>query len=92
VCDPEDEIFAIASNGVVIRTRVSEVRATGRDTMGVALMDLRGDVVVVAVARAAEIDTSTDETDEVGEGPVTKQDVGAEPSTAGPDASEGDVT
>ncbi len=92
VCEVEDEIFAIASNGVVIRTRVSEVRATGRDTMGVALMDLRGDDVVVAVARAAEIETSTDETDEVGEGPVTQQDVGAEPSTAGPDASEGDAT
>lgn len=92
VCEVEDEIFAIASNGVVIRTRVSEVRATGRDTMGVALMDLRGDDVVVAVARAAEIETSTDETDEVGEGPVTQQDVGAEPSKAGPDASEGDAT
>jgi DNA gyrase/topoisomerase IV subunit A len=34
----------------VLRTKVSEIRATGRDTMGVAFMDLRGDEKVVAVA------------------------------------------
>lgn len=75
VCDPEDEIFAIASNGIVIRTRVSEIRATGRDTMGVALMDLRDPDTVVAVARAAEIETeevadevATDDVDHVGDG------------------------
>ena len=50
VVEPEDEIFAIASNGVVIRTRVSEVRETGRDTMGVMLMGV-GEAEVVAVAR-----------------------------------------
>ncbi|NBO46836.1 MAG: DNA gyrase subunit A, partial [Actinobacteria bacterium] len=50
VVDTEDEIFAIASNGVVIRTRVAEVRETGRDTMGVMLMGV-GDAEVVAVAR-----------------------------------------
>ena len=56
VCDSDDEIFAIASNGVVIRTRVCEVRATGRDTMGVALMELREPDTVVAVARSAELE------------------------------------
>ncbi|MCB9411533.1 MAG: DNA gyrase subunit A [Actinobacteria bacterium] len=91
VCDPEDEIFAIASNGVVIRTRVAEVRATGRDTMGVALMDLRDDDIIVAVARAAEIDSSADDNDEVGEGPVTEQEDGVVP-TAAPDSGEGEVT
>ena len=50
VAEPHEELFAIASNGVVLRTKVSEIRATGRDTMGVAFMDLRGDEKVVAVA------------------------------------------
>jgi DNA gyrase/topoisomerase IV subunit A len=35
----------------VIRTQVSEVRATGRDTMGVSFMDLKDGAVVVAVAK-----------------------------------------
>jgi DNA gyrase subunit A len=47
----DDEVYAIASDGVVIRTRVAEIRATGRDTMGVALMDVGEDRAIVAVAR-----------------------------------------
>ncbi|KGA09472.1 MAG: DNA gyrase subunit A [actinobacterium acAMD-5] len=59
VCEPNDELFGIASNGIVIRTQVSEVRATGRDTMGVSFMDLKDGAVVVAVAKLL-----ADETDE----------------------------
>ncbi len=40
VCEVDDTIFAIASNGVVIRTPVSDIRQTSRDTMGVNLMGL----------------------------------------------------
>ena len=54
VCQASDQIFAIASNGVVIRTRVEEIRPSGRDTMGVTLMNLTGEDTVVAVARGAE--------------------------------------
>jgi DNA gyrase/topoisomerase IV subunit A len=36
---------------VVIRTQVDEVRATGRDTMGVSFMDLPDDIFVAAVAK-----------------------------------------
>ena len=56
VCEASDEIFAIASNGVVIRTKVEEIRPSGRDTMGVTLMNLTGDDTVVAVARSTETD------------------------------------
>jgi DNA gyrase subunit A len=52
VCSADDEIFAIASNGVVIRMRVDEIRAAGRDTMGVSFMKVGEDDEVVAVARA----------------------------------------
>ncbi len=54
VCDATDELFAIASNGVVIRTRVEEIRSSGRDTMGVTVMNLGDGVTVVAVARGTE--------------------------------------
>jgi DNA gyrase subunit A len=52
ICAVQDEIFAIASNGVVIRTRVDEIRAAGRDTMGVSFMKVGDDEQVVAVARS----------------------------------------
>ncbi|MCH9718485.1 MAG: DNA gyrase subunit A [Actinomycetia bacterium] len=54
VCQPGDEVLAIADTGTVIRTPVEQIRATGRDTMGVAVMGLANEQSVVAVARAAE--------------------------------------
>ena len=56
VCVASDQIFAIASNGVVIRTSVEEIRPSGRDTMGVTMMKLAEGDTVVAVARSAESD------------------------------------
>ena len=61
VCDENDQLFAIASNGVVIRTRVGEIRPSGRDTMGVTLMNLAEGDTVVAVARGAEAEGDDDE-------------------------------
>ena len=61
VCAQSDQIFAIASNGVVIRTKVDEIRASGRDTMGVRMMRLGEDVSVVAVAKGAEVDDDEEE-------------------------------
>jgi len=55
ICEESDELYAIASNGVVIRTRVDQVRATGRATMGVSLMDLAEGDSVVGVARSADL-------------------------------------
>jgi len=60
VCEPDDQIFAIASNGVVIRTRAEEIRPSGRDTMGVTMMKLAEGDSVVAVARSAESDDEED--------------------------------
>jgi DNA gyrase subunit A len=51
---PQDEIYAITSDGVVIRTRAAEVRRAQRQTMGVRLMNLPEGVNVVAVARNAD--------------------------------------
>jgi DNA gyrase subunit A len=51
---PEDEVFAITSGGGVIRTRAEEVKLSGRQTMGVRLMNLASGDSVVAIARNAE--------------------------------------
>jgi DNA gyrase subunit A len=51
---PQDEVYAITSDGVVIRTKASEVRRAQRQTMGVRLMNLPDGVNVVAIARNAD--------------------------------------
>ncbi|HEX2307971.1 MAG TPA: DNA gyrase subunit A [Jatrophihabitantaceae bacterium] len=51
---PEDEIYAITSNGGVIRTSAGEVRRAQRQTMGVRLMNLPEGVTLVAIARNAD--------------------------------------
>ncbi|MGH3262847.1 MAG: DNA gyrase C-terminal beta-propeller domain-containing protein, partial [Trebonia sp.] len=51
---PEDELYAITSGGVVIRTSAAEVRRARRQTMGVRLMNLPDGVNLVAVARNAD--------------------------------------
>ena len=61
VCDEDDQMYAIASNGIVIRTRVGEVRTSGRDTMGVTLMNLAEGDAIVAVARAGESEDDEDD-------------------------------
>jgi DNA gyrase subunit A len=55
VISPDDELFAITSNGGVIRTPVKPVRRTrDRNTMGVKLMELPRGVTLVAIARNAD--------------------------------------
>ncbi|HUW17193.1 MAG TPA: DNA gyrase subunit A [Actinomycetes bacterium] len=56
VADESDEVFAIKASGEVIRTPVTQVRATGRDTMGVTLTHVAEGDAVVAVTRNAEAD------------------------------------
>ncbi|WP_436790557.1 DNA gyrase subunit A [Yinghuangia sp. YIM S10712] len=80
VVDVTDEILAITLGGGVIRTRVSEVRDTGRDTMGVQLINLGKGDAVVGIARNAE--------------PEPEGDLEGDPETEGADApagQEGDV-
>jgi DNA gyrase subunit A len=59
-----DEVLAITSSGGVIRTRVTEgdPRITGRDTMGVRLINVTDGDSVVAIARNAEAAEEAEET------------------------------
>jgi DNA gyrase subunit A len=51
---PDDEVFAITSAGGVIRTAASEIKLSGRQTMGVRLVNLGEGQTLVAIARNAE--------------------------------------
>jgi len=51
---PEDEVFAITSAGGVIRTRAAEIKQSGRQTMGVRLVNLSSGQSLVALARNEE--------------------------------------
>jgi DNA gyrase subunit A len=65
--NPEDEVFAITSAGGVIRTSAGEIKQSGRQTMGVRLMNLAEGDSVVALARNAEsMETSVDSDEDGG--------------------------
>ncbi|MBK6459586.1 MAG: DNA gyrase subunit A [Myxococcales bacterium] len=53
VCD-EDEVMFITDRGQMLRTRISEIRETGRNAQGVKLMSLEEGERIVAVERLAE--------------------------------------
>ena len=82
--DPDDEVFAITSSGGVIRTAAAEVKLSGRQTMGVRLMNLAVGDSLVAIARNAES----------AEAAVTGEDADDEPAEdpAGPADQEPEAT
>ncbi len=53
---PGDELMLMAEQGKVIRSKIDDVRETGRSAVGVYLMDLGDDDRVVAVAKIASED------------------------------------
>jgi DNA gyrase subunit A len=85
VVDADDEVFAITSGGGVIRTPTAEVRQSGRDTMGVRLINLKVGDAVVAAARNAESGTAESDGDSDGD-----DQVGVEVEVDGAVEVEGD--
>ena len=78
---PEDEVFAITSAGGVIRTSVAEVKQSGRQTMGVRLVNLASGQTLVAIARNAEsMEPGNGEHDDSGAG---------EPASGSGDVAQG---
>jgi DNA gyrase subunit A len=47
-----EDLMVISSNGVIIRTPVSDISLISRSTMGVRIMKLKDDATIVAVAKA----------------------------------------
>ena len=71
---PDDELMVITDGGQVIRTRVSEIRETGRNTQGVRVIRLNDDEKVVDVEPVAESDE--DEANPLEEGEVSADNNG----------------
>jgi DNA gyrase subunit A len=60
---PEDEIMLITDRGVLVRTRVSEIRELGRATQGVTLIALDDGQKLSGLQRIVENDANDPETD-----------------------------
>jgi DNA gyrase subunit A len=58
VISDSDEVLAITSGGTVMRTAASEVRQTGRDSMGVRLVNLDEGVSLISVTQNREDEIS----------------------------------
>lgn len=69
---PEDEIMLITTGGVLVRTRVSEIREMGRATQGVTLINVDENSMLSGVRRVAESDA-----DDVVDEEIEDADVGA---------------
>jgi len=66
--DDNDEVMLITTGGVLIRTRVSEIRGMGRATQGVTLISLDDGEKLAGLEKVAE---SVAENDNEGEAPLT---------------------
>ncbi|MFW7343558.1 DNA gyrase subunit A [Pollutimonas sp. H1-120] len=83
---PSDEIMLITTGGVLVRTRVSEIREMGRATQGVTLISVDDDSMLSGVRRVVESDADDDVIVEIDEDGDTVQDVDAD---AAPDGGSG---
>ena len=62
---PADEIMLITDKGVLVRTRISEVRELGRATQGVTLIALDNGTKLSGLQRIAEDDAASDSDDHI---------------------------
>ncbi|OIR01232.1 DNA gyrase subunit A [mine drainage metagenome] len=58
---PDDEIMLIGTSGVLIRTRVNEIREMGRATQGVTLMNMGEGEKLAGLSRIAETEEEAEE-------------------------------
>jgi DNA gyrase subunit A len=73
---PEDQIMLITTGGVLVRTRVSEIREMGRATQGVTLINVDEGTHLSGLQRIAESDSDED-----------GDDAGDEQGNSDPDAA-----
>jgi DNA gyrase subunit A len=89
---PADEIMLITTAGVLVRTRVSEIREMGRATQGVTLINIDDNSTLSGVRRVAERDADIDDPDsedDVLAGDMAQQDLAAD---GAPDESDGQAS
>lgn len=75
----EEDIMLITNDGVIIRTKINQIRTMGRSTQGVRVMRVQEGVKVVAIAVAPKEDEEAVEINENGEATVQEAETNAEP-------------
>ncbi|MBU3567293.1 DNA gyrase subunit A [Polynucleobacter alcilacus] len=83
---PEDQIMLITTGGILVRTRVSEIREMGRATQGVTLINVDEGTRLSGLQRIAESDSDDEGTDDAEEG-----DESADPATDSNSDAAGDA-
>ena len=71
----EDEIMLITDTGVLVRTRVSEIREMGRATQGVTLIGLDEGAKLSGLQRIVENDANESASDAEGDDTATPEEV-----------------
>ena len=83
---PEDQIMLITTGGVLVRTRVSEIREMGRATQGVTLINVDEGTRLSGLQRIAESDS-----DDEGDVDDAEGDTSADPTADSNDDMAGDA-
>jgi DNA gyrase subunit A len=83
---PEDQIMLITTGGILVRTRVSEIREMGRATQGVTLINVDEGTRLSGLQRIAESDSDDEGADDAEEG-----DESADPATDSNSDAAGDA-
>jgi len=83
---PEDEIMLITDKGVLVRTRVSEIRELGRATQGVTLIALDEGAKLIGLQRIVENDANAAAEGDDADAPDDSTDTGAHDTGEGTDS------
>jgi DNA gyrase subunit A len=86
--EAKDEIMLITTGGVLIRTRVSEIREMGRATQGVTLISVDDGTRLTGLQRVIESDSEIEALDATADAP----NQGVDSTAAQDDTPEGDAT
>jgi DNA gyrase subunit A len=84
---PEDQIMLITTGGILVRTRVSEIREMGRATQGVTLINVDEGTRLSGLQRIAESDS--DDEGEIDDG--EEGDASADPAVDSNSDETGDA-
>ena len=85
--DDSDELVLVATDGIVIRTSLKDIRTIGRNTQGVRVMKLQEGATVSAVAKAVA-ESQEDEVAETGTSEEVPGEAGAPAPSEADDSEE----
>jgi DNA gyrase subunit A len=61
----DQDVIMMTDKGIIIRTKVKEIRISGRNTQGVTLMKTNDKIISVAIAKSSDDEISDDDSENV---------------------------